>query len=94
MEAKVRSTYRWSTLIAFSGKEFVKSEFRFVPKEYEAQAKAHEGLEVREAVEPELVQPIQESVLDEIAEVSTDTFSYEKEDWKQSRRHRKPKVEE
>jgi hypothetical protein len=55
MEVKIKKDYRWNSFIAFSGVEFVKYEFRPVPKGYEDLALADERFEVRqEAVkEPE-----------------------------------------
>lgn len=48
MKVRVKPSYRWSVITAFSGREFVKSEWRPVPAGYEEAAKNHELLEVEE----------------------------------------------
>lgn len=48
MIAKLKSTYRWASLTAFSGHEYTKKEWRRVPAGCEDQARAHEFLEVSE----------------------------------------------
>lgn len=49
MQARVKPSYRWTSVVAFSGREFVKSEYREVPIEFENQAHIHPALEVLEA---------------------------------------------
>jgi len=76
MEAKLKENYRWNSVVLFSGREYVKNEFRFVPPEYEALAQAEESLEVRqEAVKKSelvvkvavpIVEPIVEPVAEEV----------------------------
>lgn len=46
MQAKIKPNYRWNSLIAFAGCEFVKTEYRPIPKEFENAALAHESLEI------------------------------------------------
>lgn len=46
MDAKVKSSYRWSTVTALGGLEFVKSEYRRVPAGFEKEAQAHPFLEI------------------------------------------------
>jgi hypothetical protein len=52
MNAKLKSDYRWNTIRAFGGSEFVKSEFRPVPAGQEVEAKAHPYLEIEPEAEP------------------------------------------
>ena len=47
MEARVKEDYRWNRLLAFSGHEFIKSEWRKVPTGLEKEAQAHPFLDVR-----------------------------------------------
>lgn len=53
IQARVKPDHRWNVVKAFSGLEFIKSEYRDVPLEAEEQAKAHPFLETREYVPPE-----------------------------------------
>jgi hypothetical protein len=48
MEARVKSSHRWNTVIAFSGSEFVKGEWRQVPAGLEDAAQAPPFLDTRE----------------------------------------------
>lgn len=50
LEAKVKANVSTGIIVAFSGHEYVKTEFRPVPDypKYQAQALKHELLEVRE----------------------------------------------
>jgi len=48
MQAKVKQEYFLPSLIAFSGVEFIKKEWRPVPVGAEAEAEAHPNLDVRE----------------------------------------------
>src|SRR5688572_13401873 len=48
MQAKVKPDYFLPSLIAFSGVEFIKKEWRTVPEGLEAEAEAHPNLDVRE----------------------------------------------
>jgi hypothetical protein len=48
MEAKVKSDSRYRTIIAFSGMEFIKGEWRAVPVGCEAEAMRNEYLETQE----------------------------------------------
>ena len=58
MEAKLKPSNRWDTTLAFSGREYVKSEFRPVPEWAEAAALADERFEVRQpAVKVAIVAP-------------------------------------
>lgn len=57
MEAKVKQESRWGSITAFSGCEFVKSEWRAVPAGCEAEAMRNEYLETRE--KPVEVAPIE-----------------------------------
>ncbi len=56
MQAKVKQDYFLPSLIAFSGVEFTKKEWRAVPVSAEDEAKAHPSLDVREDGEVETVQ--------------------------------------
>jgi len=49
MEAKVKKSYRMGAVIAFSGVEFIRTEWRPVPAGFEAQATVHPLLDVRDA---------------------------------------------
>lgn len=49
LEAKVRDSYNMGPVIAFSGHEYIRGEWRPVPSGFEPAALAHELLEVREA---------------------------------------------
>jgi hypothetical protein len=51
MQAKVKETYRYKTLVAF-GLEFIKSEARQVPEENETEAQRHPALEILSEVAP------------------------------------------
>ena len=46
MLARLKSTYRWNTLIAFSGREYTKKEWRHVPDEFAENARSHPALEL------------------------------------------------
>lgn len=49
IQAKVKDSYRFGrSLQAFSRLEFTKGDWRDVPAEFEAAARAHEHLEIRE----------------------------------------------
>jgi hypothetical protein len=52
MQARVKQDFRWKTLIALGGVEFVKNEWRTVPPGKEKEAQAHPFLEI-EAVKPD-----------------------------------------
>lgn len=52
LEARVKQEYRLGAVTAFSGYEYIQSEWRPVPAGYEEQAKAHDLLDVREALVP------------------------------------------
>lgn len=57
MQARVKQNSRYGSITAFSGIEYVKHEFRSVPKSMEDQARVHDLLEVREGkAEKEVVQ--------------------------------------
>lgn len=59
MQARVKQSYRWSSLVALIGREFVKGEWRPVPAGMEEEAEANEFLEVKEATPP--TPPVPES---------------------------------
>lgn len=46
MQARVKADHRWKSLSAFSGHEYIKSEWRPVPAGYEAEAMTHPDLEL------------------------------------------------
>jgi hypothetical protein len=48
LEARVKPDYYLNTVIAFSGHEYFKDEWRPVPEHDEEAARTHEQLEVRE----------------------------------------------
>ena len=52
MNARVKKEYRWSTLTAFSGHIFCKTEYRPIPKGFEKDAQAHPGLEIQFGMKP------------------------------------------
>jgi hypothetical protein len=59
MEARIKASYRWNVTQAFSGREYVKNEFRPVPEWAEAAASADERFEVRQpAVKETIVAPV------------------------------------
>jgi hypothetical protein len=68
MEVKIRKDYRWNSFIAFSGVEFVKYEFRPVPKGYEDLALADERFEVRQEAVKELEQITEPFVVETVSE--------------------------
>jgi hypothetical protein len=102
MEARVKPDYRWKNITAFSGREYVKSEFRLVPQDCEAQARANGSLEVRENVEqpqPEIVTvevPVEaEAPIEEVPPTeSLRETPYVREDWKPHKRKQKKELEE
>jgi hypothetical protein len=51
MQARVKPDHRYAVLIAFTGREFVKSEWRPVPVGMEREAQQHPWLETK--TEPE-----------------------------------------
>lgn len=100
MEARVKPNYRWKTVTAFSGREYVKSEFRLVPQDCEAQARANGSLEVRENVEqpqPETVTVVTVEVpVEATAPVEEVPFTeslrevpYVREEWRSKRKQKK-----
>ena len=50
MRVKVRQSHRYQTVVAFSGKEYNKKEFRDVPEGCEEEAKRHPYLEIEATV--------------------------------------------
>lgn len=60
MNARVKQDYRWNAVTAFSGFEFVKGEYRLVPAGAEAEAIAHDALEIEviESAPTEVKEPI------------------------------------
>lgn len=69
MEAKVKQSARYGIVMAFSGVEFVKYEWRAVPAGFEAQAERHELLETREPPAEMIMQPEAMTELAQPAEV-------------------------
>jgi hypothetical protein len=64
MQARVRQDYRYKSIVALSGQEYVKGEWRPVPVEREKEAARHPFLDVREM--PVKAMPIQtEPVVEE-----------------------------
>lgn len=55
LEARVKQDFWMPSVRAFSGMEFVKSEWRLVPPEFTEAARKNEMLEVREAKAPAVV---------------------------------------
>ncbi len=98
LEAKVKDTYRMGPVIAFSGHEFVRSEWRPVPAGFEPAAIVHPLLDVRE-IEGEEIRVTSQDYLDqvtadpesEIPGVTMETAEPEEEPKKKARR---PKKEE
>ena len=72
MKAKVKSDHRWKTVVAFSGIEYVKDEWRKVPPSMEKDAESHPHLEVQydkaEAEARKSAKPTAEAKLDEMLE--------------------------
>ena len=64
MQARVKKSSRYGVANLFSGREFVKFEWRKVPPEFEEQARTHELLEIREGkAEKEVVEKqVKESI--------------------------------
>lgn len=62
MEAKVKQDCRYKSIVALSGQEYIKSEWRPIPVERETEAARHPFLDVREA-------PI-ETVVEKLPEIS------------------------
>lgn len=54
MEARVKQDNRYKVVTAFSGREYVKYEWRSVPAEYLVDAARHPYLELREPAVEEL----------------------------------------
>ena len=48
LEAKLKENYRWPTVVALNGQEYIKTEFRPVPMDREDEARTTEALIVRE----------------------------------------------
>jgi hypothetical protein len=67
MLARVRQDYAAGAVMAFSGREYVRSEWREVPAGFEEQAKNHELLEVQPSLDeiriPGLGTPAPEEIL-------------------------------
>lgn len=65
LEARAKQEYRFGAVTAFSGHEYIQSEWRPVPAGYEEQARVHDLLEVREIIskqEPAEETPVVEEV--------------------------------
>jgi hypothetical protein len=54
LEARVKENYRWFSVVALEGTEFIKSEWRPVPITREGEALRTGGLEVREIEEAKI----------------------------------------
>lgn len=54
LEARVVSGYRWSSVVALEGTEFIKSEWRPVPITREDEARSTNFLEIREKEEAQI----------------------------------------
>lgn len=60
MQARVKQDHRWKSVVAFSGHEFIKGEWREVPVGCELEAERHPFLEIKlvelaeSGVEPEI----------------------------------------
>ena len=52
MQARVRSDYRFSVVTAFTGREFIKGEWRLVPAGCEDEAIHHIALDVQDDPQP------------------------------------------
>ena len=48
LEAKLKENYRWPTVVALNGQEYIKTEFRPVPMDREEEARTNKALIVRE----------------------------------------------
>jgi len=88
LEARVKQDYFLGSVQAFSGREYIKLEWRPVPKGYEKQAQANELLEVRETGPVESL-PETEIVADVVEEAEL-----EPEMDNTTRKRRKKKTEE
>lgn len=62
MQARVKQDFRWNTVIAFSGVEFIKAEWRNVPPGKERDAENHPFLEVKD------VKPASQVLLEKMVE--------------------------
>jgi len=54
LEARVKTSYRWSSVVALEGTEFIKTEWRPVPINREDEARRTRELEVREREEAKI----------------------------------------
>lgn len=83
MQAKVKDSHRWKTVVAFSGHEFVKGEWRSVPAGFEKDASEHPMLEVMDKdvdalvakvaeKEKEFAKPTAEAKLEEMASAAVE----------------------
>jgi hypothetical protein len=86
MDARVNQTSRYGSVVAFSGHEFVKYEWRTVPAGFELEAERHPSLEVKADPEPE---PLVEIVEMEIVPEPEPTPEPEPEPVKASRKRGK-----
>ena len=68
LEARVVSGYRWSSVVALEGTEFIKSEFRPVPITREEEARNTRFLEVREKPEAQIEIKITDESADAVDE--------------------------
>jgi len=89
MEAKVKDSARFQTYVFFSGHEFVKGDWRPVPADSEAQARAEAVLEIREERKDESG----EFASPEVPYVISPAEDYEYINKKAPRRGRKRKAE-
>lgn len=57
LEARLKDNYRWASIVALDGQEYIKTEWRPVPAVREDEAEQHPALELRERPEVEIVVP-------------------------------------
>ena len=67
LEARVKDHYRWSSVVALDGVEFIKSEWRPVPMVREDEAKRTAFLEVREVEEAKIKIKVEAESVAEVA---------------------------
>lgn len=97
LEAKVKDEYRMGPVIAFSGQEYVRSEWRPVPVGFESAAVVHPLLDTREMGGEEIHVASKDYLADANKEsVSTETAVEEEETEKKPKRTRRstPKDQE
>lgn len=80
MQAKVKNDYRWKTVVAFGGIEYVKNEWRPVPAGLEHNAQAHPFLDVNDVpAESAPVEPVKDAPVEAEPSLKPKSFRSRKE---------------